>query len=83
MKPVGMVTHEDDPKVPEGMACLCQNDSGWIGTNNGHPFAGQPALFPEDQALKIMQACNAHSLSKDLYKIIEEQRAEIAANREK
>lgn len=62
MKTMSMVTHADDTNVPKGFACLCINDSGWVGTNNGFPFAGQPALFPIAQAHAITYAWNGFAL---------------------
>ena len=58
MKAMFMVTNKEDPNIPVGKAALCINDSGWFGTNNGFPFAGQPALFPEDQANAILYTWN-------------------------
>lgn len=55
-KNMRMVTHEQDPKVPEGLALLYMDDNGWVGTNNGWPHCGQPALFPEPQAHAILMA---------------------------
>lgn len=46
------------PKVPEGYALLYVVDNGWVGTNNGWPHAGQPALFPETQAHAILLVWN-------------------------
>jgi hypothetical protein len=51
-------THKDDPKIPEGFACLAITNNGWVGTNNGWPISGQPALFPEAQAEAIAIAWN-------------------------
>lgn len=59
MKWFAMVTADDDPNIPNGFAALAMNDNGWVGTNNGYPFAGQPALFPEAQANAIMYAWNS------------------------
>jgi hypothetical protein len=53
-KNMRMVTHEQDPKVPEGYARLYLDDQGWVGTDNGCPGYGTPALFPEPQAHAIM-----------------------------
>jgi len=53
-KHMHLVTHEQDPKVPEGYALLYMDDNGWVGTNNGWPHCGQPALFPEPQAHALM-----------------------------
>ena len=61
-KSMGFINHGDDPKVPEGMAFLVMADNGWVGTNNGWPFDGQPALYPEAQAHAITYAWNAFSL---------------------
>ena len=49
-------THKDDPKVPEGKAALVMDNNGFVGTSNGYPLIGRPALFPESQARAIM-AC--------------------------
>lgn len=57
-KTMHMVLHEDDPSIPEGMAALTMTNNGWVGTNNGWPFAGQPALYPKDQAHAICYAWN-------------------------
>lgn len=62
MKAMHFVSHEDDSAVPEGMAFLCMDDNGWVGTNNGWPFVGQPALFPVDQAHAICYAWNSFRL---------------------
>lgn len=59
MKAMHMVTHSDDASIPKGFAALTMNDNGWVGTNNGWPFAGQPALFPEAQANAICYAWNS------------------------
>ncbi len=58
MKYMEMITNKEDPKVPVGKAALIIGDSGWVGTNVGCPFHGQPALFPEAQASAIMYAWN-------------------------
>ncbi len=50
-------THKDDDKIPSGKAVLFLDDYGVVGTSNGYP-SGQPALFPEDQALAILTAWN-------------------------
>lgn len=59
MKAMHMATHDDDSWIPEGKAALTLDDNGWVGTNNGHPFDGQPALFPEAQANAMCYAWNA------------------------
>ena len=64
MKAMSMVTYREDENIPLGMAALTINDNGWVGTNNGYPFAGQPALFPEDQANAIMYAWNAFNFKE-------------------
>lgn len=51
-----MLTHEDRKSIPEGMAMLYLIDSGWVGTNNGWPLTGQPALFPKTQAEALVTA---------------------------
>ena len=48
-----VITHAEDNKVPRGMALLCMNDNGWVGTNNGWPYTGQPAMYPEAQARRL------------------------------
>ena len=58
MKYMHMTTHSDDPAIPECMAALSMDDNGWVGTNNGWPFDGQPALFPQPQANAICYAWN-------------------------
>lgn len=50
MKPMNL---QHDPKFDKGMVALFINDNGWVGTNNGWPHSGQPALYPEDQALAL------------------------------
>jgi len=62
MKAMHMVTHEEHHGIPEGFAALSIDDNGWVGTNNGHPFAGQPALFPLTQAHAICYAWNTYDL---------------------
>ena len=42
--------------LPEGMALLCMDDNGWVGTNNGSRYTGQPAMFPLEQAEAIAYA---------------------------
>ena len=59
MKSIGMVTHNDDAAIPDGMAALVMNNNGFVGTSNGWPFVGQPALYPEAQANAIMYAWNS------------------------
>jgi hypothetical protein len=51
-------THEYDPKIPVGFACLAIDNNGWVGTSNGWPHDGQPALFPKAQAEAIAIAWN-------------------------
>ena len=63
MKSMHYVTESDDAAIPKGMAAIVLTDGGWVGTNNGWPFAGQPALFPVDQASAICYAWN--SFTKD------------------
>lgn len=55
-KNMRVITHEINNEVPPGMALLCMDDNGWVGTNNGWPYVGQPALFPEAQAKAIAYA---------------------------
>lgn len=66
MKSMGIVNHDDDPAIPRGFAAIAMNDSGWVGTNNGWPMAGQPALFPESQARAICYAWNSFNPKKSL-----------------
>ncbi len=49
-------THEDDSNIPEGKAVIVMNDNGFVGTSNGWPLTGQPALYPLSQAIAITQA---------------------------
>jgi len=51
-------THADNEKIPENLALLYLDDSGWVGTNNGWPHVGQPALYPLAQAEAIATAWN-------------------------
>lgn len=44
---------QEDDKFPEGKVALYINDNGWVGTNNGYPHNGQPALYDEGQALAL------------------------------
>ena len=62
MKAMCITTHEDDNSIPKGMAVLSINNEGFIGTNNGWPHAGQPALFPQNQAHAICYAWNTYDL---------------------
>jgi len=50
------VDHDDEEKIPEGKAMLWMDNNGWVGTNNGWPMVGQPALYPRSQAIAISQA---------------------------
>lgn len=54
MKPMRILTHDDRSAIPKGKAMLYVDDSGWVGTNNGEPFVGQPALYPEQLARQIL-----------------------------
>jgi hypothetical protein len=45
-------------KIPAGMAVLCEDNSGWVGTSNGDCFSGRPALYPTAQAEAIAYAVN-------------------------
>lgn len=49
-------THDMDSSVPKGKAILEMDNHGFVGTNNGWPMVGQPALFPQAQAEAIMTA---------------------------
>lgn len=62
MKAMHMHTHDDDSWIPEGFAALTLDDNGWVGTNNGFPHFGQPALFPADQAEAICYAWNGFAI---------------------
>ena len=55
---IRMQSHRDDPKIPKGYAVLVMDDNGFVGTNNGEPFVGLPALYPETQAAAIVLAWN-------------------------
>ena len=54
MKCMRILTTETDTTIPKGMAILEMDDNGFVGTNNGWPHIGQPALFPIGQAEAIM-----------------------------
>jgi len=58
MKMMRCLTHETNSEVPEGFAILVLDDSGFVGTHNGWPHAGQPALYPVAQAHAIEMAWN-------------------------
>ena len=49
-----LITHCDDPSVPEGKAALVIDNNGFVGTDDGWPLNGQPALFPLAQAEMLM-----------------------------
>ena len=51
-------THETNAKISIDKAILTIDNNGIVGTNNGLPFSGQPALFPESQAMAILIAWN-------------------------
>jgi hypothetical protein len=51
-----VLTSEDNAKIPLGKAMICMDNNGWVGTNNGWPIGGQPALFPLSQANAIALA---------------------------
>ncbi len=53
---IRILTKDDRPEIPDGMAMLCMDNNGWVGTNNGYPHYGQPALYPEEQAKAIRDA---------------------------
>ena len=53
---MSMKTHKDNPIIPQGKAMLFLTNGGVVGTNNGLPMFGQPALFPESQAHAILTA---------------------------
>lgn len=61
MKYMQVVTHRDNPDIPVHLAAIAMSDSGWVGTNNGWPLAGQPALYPKAQAIAIAYAWNSFS----------------------
>ena len=54
---MGIHTHKDNNEIPKGKAVLFLDDGGFVGTNNGY-LSGQPALFPEDQAMAISTVWN-------------------------
>ena len=58
MKVMRLLTHKEDIRIPEDMAMLYMDNSGWVGTNNGWPHSGQPAMFPLAQAEAIATAWN-------------------------
>lgn len=58
MKMMRLITKTQDPKIPEGMALIYIDDKGWVGTHNGWPHTGQPALYPHTQAAAIATAWN-------------------------
>ena len=62
MKLIRVMSHADDPKIPEGLAVLYMDDNGFVGTNNGQPFTGQPTMYPEAQAVAISTAWNYMAL---------------------
>ena len=45
-------------EIPDGMAVLGMDNNGHVGTNNGWPMVGQPALYPFEQAKAIASAWN-------------------------
>lgn len=51
-----VLTHEDKPEIPVGYALMVMDNNGWIGTNNGQRYTGQPALFPVNQARALSLA---------------------------
>ena len=53
-----MMTNDDNPSIPKGKARLRLDNNGWVGTSNGWPLVGQPALFPESQALELSTLWN-------------------------
>ncbi len=64
MKAMSFRTHDDDVGIPMDMAAIVMNDNGWVGTNNGWPLAGQPALYPIAQASAICYAWNSFTLDQ-------------------
>ena len=58
MKMMRLQTHADNEKIPVNMAILTIDDNGFVGTNNGWPHVGQPALYPLAQAEAIAVAWN-------------------------
>lgn len=63
MKFMRVLTHEKDSNIPVGKAALTIDDKGWVGTNIGCPFHGQPALFPIEQATAIAYTWNDFALA--------------------
>ncbi len=57
-----VLTHDDRNEIPDGFAALSLTNAGWVGTNSGWPFVGQPALFPEAQADAMATVWNAFRL---------------------
>jgi hypothetical protein len=51
-------TREDNDVIPEGKAILSMDNNGFVGTNNGWPMVGQPALYPQEQAREIAHIWN-------------------------
>ncbi len=47
---------QDDEKFPSGKCALTLDNNGFVGTNNGWPMAGQPALYPTAQAVAMATA---------------------------
>lgn len=58
MNTMRLVTNEDESDIPADFAAICMDNNGWVGTNNGFPHSGQPALFPIAQAEAIVIAWN-------------------------
>lgn len=56
MKTMRVLTKDQDDKIPTGMAALYMDGNGWVGTSNGYPHTGSPALFPIAQAEAIAYA---------------------------
>jgi hypothetical protein len=51
-------TRDDNKEIPDGMVLLSRDNNGWVGTNNGWPMVGQPALYPEEEGRAIAAAWN-------------------------
>lgn len=58
IKMMRIIDHEQNADIPQDKAMLYVDDTGWIGTNNGEPFTGQPALYPALQAIEIAHCWN-------------------------
>jgi len=55
-KNMRVITRDQDENIPNGMAAIYMDNHGWVGTDNGNPLTGSPALFPEAEARALMYA---------------------------